>query len=341
MTPTCKVTVGIKALNEERHIAAALQSALAAVRPLGGEVVLADSGSSDRTIPIAREFDVTVVQLSNPAERSCGAGAQLAFQHARGEYFYLLDGDMELDPEFLLQGIAYLESHPGVAGVGGRVIEMNTQGEGFQIRAAQIAKSSHWRAGEVDRLDCGGLYRTAAVREAGWFADRNLHAFEEFDLAARLRANGWTLARIDCPAVKHYGHTLSGYRLLWRRMRSGYSGAPGEILRGAIGARHLPIVLRNLGHVRHALAVIAWWLLLMSSLTVSAWLTLALVLVPLAALSWRRGSIRLGVYSLVSWNVTALGLVSGFFRPRVSPKLPLASVQLQEADRRHQQPTST
>lgn len=330
MSSACKVSVGIKALNEERNIAAALESAVAAVRPFGGEVILADSGSSDRTIEIAQGFDVTIVQLSNFGERCCGAGAQLAFQHARGDYFYLLDGDMVMDPEFLSHGIAYLESHPSVAAVGGRVIEMNTQGEGFQIRAAQIEKSSHWKVGEVDRLDCGGLYRTEAVRQVGWFADRNLHAFEEFDLGARLRAHGWKLARIDQPAVKHYGHTLSGYHLLWRRIRSGYSGAPGEILRGALGARHLPIVLRDLGHVRHAVAVIAWWLLLLVSLFAPAapWTTLALLLAPLAFLSWRRGSPRLGLYSLVSWNVTALGLISGFFRPRAHPSARLASVRI-------------
>ncbi len=39
-----KVTVGIKALNEERHIRASFASALEAVKPWGGEVILADSG---------------------------------------------------------------------------------------------------------------------------------------------------------------------------------------------------------------------------------------------------------------------------------------------------------
>ena len=77
-----RVTVGIKALNEEARIGAALSSAVAAVQPVGGEVVLADSGSTDRTLEIAAGFPVRVVQLENSAERCCGAGAQLAFQHA-------------------------------------------------------------------------------------------------------------------------------------------------------------------------------------------------------------------------------------------------------------------
>lgn len=316
-----KVTVGIKALNEEKRIAEALASAVAAVEPLGGEVVLADSGSTDRTIEIAKTFPVRIVQLANIDERCCGAGAQLAFEHARGEYFYLLDGDMTLDPDFLPVGIEYLETHPEIGGVGGRVIEMETQGEEFQIRAKATAQGTSWQPGIVDRLDCGGLYRTDAVRDAGWFADRNLHAFEEFELGARLQAAGWKLARIDQPAVQHYGHAMGGYSLLLRRMRSGYSGAPGEVLRGAIGRRHLPIVLRRLGHIRVGIVVMVWWLLLIACLVTGRWLALlALFLVPFLFLSWRRGSLKLGLYSLTAWNFSALGLIMGFFRNRASPK---------------------
>lgn len=324
-----KVTVGIKALNEEKHIAKALQSALAAAQQLGGEVVLADSGSTDKTLEIASsypasQYPLRVVQLANPAERCCGAGAQLAFENARGEYFYLLDGDMVLHPDFLAAGIAFLEANPDIAGVGGRVREMETTAEEFQIRAKATAQNSGWQPGIVDRLDCGGLYRVDAIRQVGWFADRNLHAFEEFELGARLQAQGWKLARIDMPAVEHYGHALSGYKLLFRRMRSGYSGAPGEVLRGALGQAHLPVVLRRLGHVRNGIAVICWWLALIACIAMQSWpALLALILVPLAFLSWRRGSFRLGLYSLTAWNVSALGLIQGFFRRRADPNGPI------------------
>ncbi|HEY1806208.1 MAG TPA: glycosyltransferase [Terracidiphilus sp.] len=325
------ITVGIKALNEERHIASSLASAVKAMQPFEGEVILADSGSTDRTVEIARNFPVRIVQLANTAERSCGAGAQLAFQHARGAYFYLLDGDMVLDRDFLPAGIAYLEANPDVAAVGGHVRERNTEGEDFQIRATNAQKDWNRLPGIVDRLDCGGLYRAAAVREAGYFADRNLHAFEEFELAARLQSLGWKLARIDHPAVDHYGHTAGGYRLLWRRIRSGYAGCTGEVLRGAIGCAHLPIVLRKLDHIRICVAVILWWGLLMAGLTVSPYASLAILLLPLLFLSFRRRSPKLGLYSLAVWNVTAWGLLSGLLRHRVPPATPLASVELSVA----------
>lgn len=330
-----KVSIGIKALNEERHIGACVASAVAAVAPYGGEVILADSGSTDRTIAIASEYPIQIVQFANLAERGCGAGAQLAFQHAQGEFFYLLDGDMVLDAGFIADALAYLDAHPDVAAVGGLVEEKNLQSEEFQVRVKAAAEDHDGRFGLVDRLDGGGLYRAAAVREAGWFGDRNLHAFEEFDLGARLQARGWKLARVTRHAVDHHGHTMSGYRLMMRRMLTGYSGGAGEVLRAAIGRPHLPIVLRNLNHIRHAVVVIAWWLLLVAAAASAAWigwgallLMAALFAVPLGFLTWRRGSLGLGLYSLAGWNVSAVGLITGLFHRRVRPDQPIASRDL-------------
>ena len=118
-----KVSVIIKALNEEQRIAAAVQSALDAVAELGGEVILADSVSSDNTIAIASEFPITIVQLKNPQEKRCGIGPQLGYQVAKGEYIYILDGDMELDPQFLATAVALFEQEPQLGGVAGIIKE--------------------------------------------------------------------------------------------------------------------------------------------------------------------------------------------------------------------------
>lgn len=324
------LSVGIKALNEEAHIAAAIKSALAAVSPFGGEVVLADSGSSDSTLAIAARYPIRIVQLADPSERCCGAGAQLAFQHASGDFFYLLDGDMVLDADFVRAGVEFLTNHPQHAAVGGRVREMNTVGEGFRIRAQMIERTAHWQPGDVDRLDCGGLYRTDALHQIGWFADRNLHAFEEFEVAARLRVRGWKIARIDHNAVDHYGHLTGGYRLLWRRLKTGYAGAVGEVLRGAMGRPHLSLIWSGMQHIRYAIVVIAWWITLALSIFVfqSPLAFLLILIAPVAFLSYRRRSLSLALYSAVEWNVCAIGLIQGMARRRVSPGEPIASVTL-------------
>ena len=75
----CTASIIIKALNEEKGIAATLQSALRTLKAVGGEVILADSCSSDRTVEIARGFPVRIVQLTHPQERCCGVGPQLGY----------------------------------------------------------------------------------------------------------------------------------------------------------------------------------------------------------------------------------------------------------------------
>src|SRR5450432_3888709 len=174
-----RISVVIKALNEERHIAASISSALAALCSLDGEVILADSGSTDRTVEIARQYPITIAQLKDPAERRCGVGPQLGYQLARGEFVYILDGDMELDPSFLIAALAAMDADSKLGGVGGLVEEESDANYEFRGRkrrgAERVVHDCEW-------LDMGGLYRAAALREVGYFSNRNLHAYEELDL---------------------------------------------------------------------------------------------------------------------------------------------------------------
>jgi glycosyltransferase involved in cell wall biosynthesis len=152
-----KVSVIIKALNEERHIARAIESSLSAVSPFDAEVILADSASSDQTIAIAMQYPIKIVTLNDPKDRCCGAGPQLGYQHSQGQYVYILDGDMEWEAAFLTYAIEFLDQEPRVAGVGGRVHEMYVENLEFQNRA--IRNVQRFQSGDGDRLNMGGLYR--------------------------------------------------------------------------------------------------------------------------------------------------------------------------------------
>ena len=328
------VSVIIKALNEEKNICAAMESALAAVAEFGGEVILADSHSADGTVELASKYPVRVVQLANPQERCCGVGPQLGYQHSHGEYIYLMDGDMRLNPGFLRQGLAFLAQHPEAAGVGGRLIELNT--ESLEYRERGLRAAGHLSAGEVDRLDGGGLYRRLAIDEVGYLSDRNLHGYEEFELAARLRAAGWKLWRIPVDAVTHRGHDAPPYRLLLRRWRSHYVYGAGELVRASLGQPSMRLVLRGVRELRLYAAVLAWWVAL---LTVPFWpLGVAqraacfagLALAPLAIMFWRKRSIERACYSVVSWCFNAAGLACGVLRKRLPPRSRIASRVLRE-----------
>ncbi len=323
------VSVVIKALNEERNIEATLRSVLEATRGLDAEVVLADSASTDRTVQLASAFPVRVVQLAKPQERCCGIGPQLGFQHARGEFIYLMDGDMRLCPDFLERALSFMQRHTEVAGVGGRVVELNM--DSLEYRARNEKPAAHQRPGAVDRLDGGGLYRRRAIESVGHFSNRNLHSYEEFELAMRLRLAGWVLWRLADDAVTHRGHETPPYELLARRWRSGYICGLGELLRASLAHPRQRRLLLGLREMRLYLAVLAGWLMLLvlALLPWSPWgKALALPLLaalPLAAMAWRKRSWARGAYALASWNLHAAGLLRGLLRTPQPPQAPIES----------------
>jgi glycosyltransferase involved in cell wall biosynthesis len=326
MTTTRRTTVSIvvKALNEERYIATAIESALAALDGIGGEVILADSASTDHTVEIAEKYPIKIVSMSRVEDRSCGAGGQLGYQYSCGAYVCLIDGDMRLYPGFLASAIRYLDSNPGVAGVGGMIVELEKDNVEYVKRAARDDPDR--RPGMVARLDCGGVYRRAAIESVGYFTDRNLHGAEELELGARLLAKGWTLARIDRPAIDHYGHSGNAFHLLRQRWTSQMAFSMGEVLRSSLGRPHFHAILRQVkGDLLLLVAVHAWWLCLLATPFIVGEPLLAVALIatfaltPFAVMSARCRSMSVGIYSVTAWNVYALGIWPGLLQRRVDP----------------------
>lgn len=98
-----KVSVVIPVLNEERLLPLLLES-LESQSFRDFEVLVADAGSTDRTVEIAHQFGARVVPGGRPAKgRNSGAAA------ARGEFLFFLDGDVKLPPDFLEFAIAEMQ----------------------------------------------------------------------------------------------------------------------------------------------------------------------------------------------------------------------------------------
>jgi GT2 family glycosyltransferase len=332
-----KVSIIIKALNEEDNIVKAVESSLEAVAPFGGEVIVADSGSTDRTIELAMPFPVKIVQLAHPDERCCGIGPELGYEASEGQYVYILDGDMQIDAAFIRTAITFLDTHPRVAGVGGYVREMRISNLEFKNRVARQHRDQPQSAREVGSLGGGGLYRRTAIQEVGYLSDRNLHSFEEYDLGARLRAKGWRLVRLQDHAADHYSYSMGTYRLLWFRIRAGYLWGTGEIFRASIDSGYLRSVLFELRAVHIAIGLWAYWFFaaLVAAVIPAGFapffLVLAVLLLP-AIMTARTRSLARGFYSVLLWHVNAIGFLVGLFRKRTSPLTRIESNRLRTVD---------
>jgi glycosyltransferase involved in cell wall biosynthesis len=342
-----KVSVIIKALNEERNIARAIESSLRAVAPFGGEVVLADSGSGDRTVEIASRYPIRIVQLADASERCCGIAPQLGYQHSRGEYVYVLDGDMELDAQFLKDAIALLDRERDVAGVGGFIAEMRALNLQFQRRMKRVLEQRATAPKEARCLSGGGLYRRSAIESVGYLSDRNLKAYEEYDLGVRLRGNGWRLVHLPTRAADHYSYALGTVQLLWLKLRGGAFLSQGQIVRAAFNGRYLPQAFREIFALRLAAVVSSFWLLVVAALVVLPYplLVLAAALVANAALvalvGIRHRSLKSGLFSVVNWNLGVMVGALGIFKARRSPTDRIASRILKDAVPAEERPAKT
>jgi glycosyltransferase involved in cell wall biosynthesis len=88
-TPS-RLSICLIVKNEERFLAQCLKS----VRGLAAQIVVVDTGSTDRTVEIAREFGAEIYSFGWCDD--FGAARNAALEHATGEWVLMLDADEEL-----------------------------------------------------------------------------------------------------------------------------------------------------------------------------------------------------------------------------------------------------
>ncbi|MEI9983980.1 MAG: glycosyltransferase [Aliidongia sp.] len=327
-----QLSVIVKCYNEAKNLARCLGSILAVTAQYRTEIIVADAASADRSAEIAAGFPVRVVQFERPSDRNCGATAALGWQFATGSHILLVDGDMEVMPDFLPAAFAALRDDPSLAAVGGKLLEMSDALE-FQERLRRVAPKF---PRDVSCVTGCGLYRTEAIRAAGYFMDRNLHCFEELDLGGRLRTAGWRLRLLDVECVRHYGHRSIAFRLMLNRWRSRTLDGYGEFLRAALGSGRQRDALRT---CRFALLTIGWWATLLglalAMLRSGSFFVplIALAILPFAGLLLRKRSFGRAAYAWAMWQIAGASLIRGLAARRIEPRTPLRAVILHEPDR--------
>src|SRR5262249_54036165 len=185
-----------------RWIASCLDSVLDAVAPFRGcELVVVDSASDDETVARARTFPVRVLEVQARAPRSAALGRLIGERVTRSRYILFVDGDTEILGEWVRDSIAYLEAHPAVAGVAGKLHEVYFEGE-RQVGENPDCFGAGPDPEEVDQLGGNAIYRRAALEAVGSF-NPYVVSYEEAELAERLRLTGSTVRRLPIVLGTH------------------------------------------------------------------------------------------------------------------------------------------
>lgn len=210
-----KLAVVVIARNEERHIAACLARARASLAAAGGgELLLVDAGSTDKTASLAaRVQGVRVAKLERPPYHAAVARNHgLALVDA--DVVQFVDGDMVLDTGWLRRAVRELQSTRAAA-VDGWLEE-----RGLHTSLWNATFGLDWPrdSGPVDRLGGAAAWRSAALQSLGGF-DESLTVGEDPDLALRARAAGMVLHR-SARSMASHDLGLAGARDWWNRALS-------------------------------------------------------------------------------------------------------------------------
>jgi glycosyltransferase involved in cell wall biosynthesis len=216
-----------------------LEACLRSVTDQVAIVIYVDSGSTDRSAAMAGGLGAQVIHLdlATPftAARARNAGfLYLLERFPEIAFVQFVDGDCEVERQWLQEGRRHLLEHASTAAVFGR------RRERFPSKTVyNRIVDEEWTIAPGEVKYCGGdvMMRTLALQQAGGYR-ASLIAGEEPELCVRLRQFGWKIVCRDHAMTMH-DVALNRFGQWWRRMvRSGYAYAAGAYLHGAPPERH-------------------------------------------------------------------------------------------------------
>ncbi|QLG87784.1 glycosyltransferase family 2 protein [Chitinibacter bivalviorum] len=295
MNTNSLISVVVIGHNEGARLSRCLQSVRASTyQPI--ELIYVDSFSSDDSIARAQTI---ADQIFSAHTRGAAAARNTGLMHAQGHWVMFLDGDTELDPDFLLIALQQLKHQSTLACVWGHRVERAPE-QSIYVQVLDL----DWRYRPGETEFCGGdaLFRRAALSEVNGF-NPLLLAGEEPEMCHRLRQNGWRILHLDTPMTRH-DLAITQFTQYWQRTsRAGYAYA-------AVSASSRSFWANEVRHnLRQSAILIALLTLLAAGVLMHAWLALAAVSL-LAALAlrsswrarWRSAHLpTLLMYGLHSW----------------------------------------
>jgi glycosyltransferase involved in cell wall biosynthesis len=223
--------------NEEANIGRTLESLSLLLKEAPGEIIVVDSGSSDRTVEIAKSYGAKV--FSEPW-KGYAAQKNSAIAKASGDWILSLDADEEVE-QVLAQGINE------VIGASDKEWCLTPQANQSPSDALNPASSTRPNGYWIARKN---LFLGRWIRHGGFWPDRKLRLFRRGlgQIKERLVHETLTIAgpatTINGSLIHHAYPTLAGY--IGHMNKYSSLGAEQSAKEGKRGFSFINIVLRPL-----------------------------------------------------------------------------------------------
>lgn len=205
------------------------------------EYILVDNAAGDGTGAMVREEFPWVTILDEQGNVGFGAGNNVAFRRARGEYIMLVNPDLTFFPGEFEKLLAFADTHPDHGFMGPRLLNPDrTLQRSFHrfpgpqipiVRRTPLGRTT-WGMRQIDRYlmrdadpdaiqDVDGLFgaailiRAKALETIGHFDEHFFMYFEDVDLCRRAWESGWRVAYVPVAMFVHYHQRESEVKHLW------------------------------------------------------------------------------------------------------------------------------
>jgi cellulose synthase/poly-beta-1,6-N-acetylglucosamine synthase-like glycosyltransferase/peptidoglycan/xylan/chitin deacetylase (PgdA/CDA1 family) len=248
------VSVIVPAYNEEKGIAATIESLLRTRQPL--EIIVVDDGSSDRTAQIARGYARHGVRVISQHNAGKPAALNAGIAQAHCPILVLLDGDTVFEPDAIPRLAAYF-ADPTVGAVSGNAKVGNRKGLIGRWQHIEYVVGFNLDRRFYDLAGCMptvpgaiGAFRRAALDRVGGVSEDTLA--EDTDLTMAILRDGWrvvyapdAVAWTEAPASlgqlwkQRYRWSYGTMQAMWKHRRAVLERGGS----GRLGRRGLPYLL--------------------------------------------------------------------------------------------------
>lgn len=220
--------------NHSTYIGRCLDALVPEVSRIGGEVIVVDNCSDDKSAKIAKKYPNIAVYI-NSERRGFSANNNFGMAKANGRYLLLLNPDTEVQPGALDQMIDFMESHPQVGMCGAQLRfpdgQIQPSPRRFPTLGSTIARRSplrvflrnshlnqnhlmqdldHSQVQPVDWLLGACMFIRREILETVGPLDEGYFLYvEDIDWARRMHAANWDVYYVPTAQIIHHHIAVS------------------------------------------------------------------------------------------------------------------------------------